>query len=145
MGEIMDFMMRDHQRLDALFARYREDKHDDLMAALEAFQNFRQGLEQHICWEEEILFPVFEKRTQMMEQGPTMVMRMEHRQIKSLLANIESLLKDDKTPPESIDEELILLLKRHNQKEEAVLYPWMDDVLTPEERANLLSRMHDMT
>jgi len=39
-------------------------------------------------WEEELLFPMWEEKTGMIEDGPTPVMRFEHDQIKQLLDTI---------------------------------------------------------
>lgn len=145
MNKIMDFMMADHERLDGLFKSYQRSKSTNIKEAMEFFLAFRSDLERHIVWEEEILFPVFEKRTAMVEQGPTMVMRLEHRQIHEYLDRIEDALREGIAPADDLDRNLMDLLNRHNQKEESILYPWMDDVLTPEERANLLDRIKNYT
>jgi regulator of cell morphogenesis and NO signaling len=46
--------------------------------AIKNFEEFKAGLEQHIVWEEEILFPSFEQKFGL-PGGPTEVMRWEHR------------------------------------------------------------------
>jgi len=73
-------------------------------------------------WEEEILFPLFEKKTGM-QFGPTYVMRNEHKEIAAHLESIHK--KVQKADPSSDREEqkLLEVLGAHNQKEEAILYP----------------------
>ena len=45
---------------------------------------FQDALLHHFAMEEEVMFPAFEARTGM-TQGPTAVMRSEHRQMTDLL------------------------------------------------------------
>ena len=77
-------MEKDHDRLDDLFNKYKDLKNSDPNKAEEMFSEFKSGLEKHILWEEDILFPLFEKKTGMYEGGPTAVMRLEHKNIKSI-------------------------------------------------------------
>lgn len=77
----------------------------------------------------------------MKDAGPTAVMRMEHGQIQQLLEAIgEAIGKRD--PGASI-QALVEVLTAHNQKEENVLYPWLDRALSAQETADLLQRMKD--
>jgi hypothetical protein len=48
--------------------------------------------------------------------------------------------------PESDDEELVLrnLLATHNEKEERILYPAIDSLLTAHDRAELYERMNSV-
>jgi iron-sulfur cluster repair protein YtfE (RIC family) len=68
----------DHDRLDELFHQFQALKSSGPSKAINSFHEFTSGLERHIVWEEEIVFPVFEKRFDQYG-GPTEVMRwMEH-------------------------------------------------------------------
>ena len=73
---------QDHDRLDDLFTKHQQLKRTDFAKAKEYFKEFKFGLQRHIVWEEDILFPLFEEKTGMRGGGPTAVMRMEHRIIK---------------------------------------------------------------
>ena len=109
------------------------------------FDEFMAGLQGHILAEEELLFPVFEKRTGMTEGGPTAVMRMEHGQIKGFLEEMNARLLAGTS--ENLDElgvALLELLISHNQKEEGVLYPSIDGMLTDEDRKKLFSDMANL-
>jgi regulator of cell morphogenesis and NO signaling len=140
MPDIMAFMSGDHDRLDEIFEEFR--KEGDAGRARSLFRGFADGLRAHIVWEEEILFPPFEEKTGMRDAGPTAVMRMEHQQIQQLLQAIEERIG----LPEVNDlaRDLLEVLTAHNQKEEGVLYPWLDHSLTEEERALLLRRIEEL-
>jgi regulator of cell morphogenesis and NO signaling len=115
----------DHDRLDGLFHRLQEMKSFDHPKAVQHFQEFKAGLEQHIVWEEEILVPSFEAKSRLLG-GPTEVMRWEHREIRKFLDAIaEKLVRgDDDTEAEETG--LRAVLCQHNHKEESILYPMID-------------------
>ncbi len=100
---IRESFEQDHERLDALFASFRELERSDYSKAKEAFKQFKFGLQRHIVWEEDLLFPIWEQKTGLTEGGPTQVMRMEHRQIGELLEAILEKVKERN--PESDQEE----------------------------------------
>ena len=62
----------------------------------------------------------------MRDSGPTAVMRMEHRQIKEILERIHDQLKAGKKNTTFMESELLRVLGEHNDKEESILYPWID-------------------
>ena len=59
METIMNFMAKDHDRLDSLFTQFRNLRNTDVKKAKGLFHEFKIGLQRHIVWEEEILFPLF--------------------------------------------------------------------------------------
>lgn len=131
----------DHDRLDELFKKFQEFKRSDPSKSRGCFKEFKLGLQRHIVWEEEILFPLFEQKTGLFHGGPTEVMRQEHRLIGAHLENIHEKVKQ--CNPESDHDEQLLLstLFLHNQKEEQILYPAIDHSITGQERANVFSSM----
>jgi regulator of cell morphogenesis and NO signaling len=130
---ISGYFQADHDRLDQLFKDFQKFKRTDYARAKECFVQFKFGLQRHIIWEEEVLFPLFENKSGMHDYGPTAVMRSEHQQIGKCLEDIHK--KVQKSNPESDQEEdaLIEVLKLHNQKEELILYPAIDRMITREE------------
>lgn len=137
---IQVFFEQDHNRLDELLKRFHDLKRSDFVNAKACFVEFKFGLQRHIVWEEDILFPTWEASTGM-EGGPTAVMRAEHRQIGQALEAVhQKVIAQD---PKSDHEEQALrnLLTTHNQKEERILYPAIDSVLTAQDRADLYERM----
>lgn len=133
MQSISEFMGKDHDRLDDLFNQYKGFKNTDQNKANENFSEFKLGLEKHIVWEEDILFPLFELKTGMFNMGPTVVMRMEHESIKHILTNISTKLIQSRIQTDELDGDLIRILSEHNNKEENILYPTIDSLLNDEE------------
>lgn len=138
---ITDFMSFDHDRLDKLFRKFQKLKNKNPREAKLLFFEFKNDLERHILWEEEILFPVFEEKTQTPEGGPTEVMRQEHRKIKQSLAQIDEAIRNNAGKTNQWEEELLEVLSLHNGKEEFVLYPGIDRLLTEEESKKILARL----
>jgi iron-sulfur cluster repair protein YtfE (RIC family) len=138
---VRDAYGQDHDRLDALFAEYRATKRTDYDRAKECFKEFKFGLQRHIVWEEQILFPLFERKTGMFDGGPTAVMRAEHRQIADRLEAIHQKVRARDPETDREQEALLAVLTAHNQKEETVLYPMLDRLATLEERALVFDAM----
>jgi iron-sulfur cluster repair protein YtfE (RIC family) len=131
----------DHDRLDGLLAEYRSLKRADPAAAKERFKEFKFGLQRHIVWEEQILFPLFERKTGLSKTGPTAVMRAEHRQIGERLEAIHQKVRKQDPDSDAEIEALLVVLSSHNQKEEGVLYPALDRLLSAEEVATAFEAM----
>jgi iron-sulfur cluster repair protein YtfE (RIC family) len=131
----------DHVAIDRLLADARRMIDDgEGERAEDAFREAGQRLRLHIRIEEEILFPLFEERTHM--QGPTMVMRAEHRAIERTLAQIaEALGLGQLRVAARAYDDLFDMLGAHNRKEEGVLYPRTDAALNAAERAHVIGRM----
>ena len=131
----------DHDRLAELFGQFRSSKTNDPAAAREMFEEFKSGLERHIAWEEDILFPVFEAHTGMHETGPTAVMREEHRLIKHFLDTLGRKLQRGDLATDEDETGLLTILEEHNSKEELILYPAIDRQVSVRERDDVFVRM----
>src|SRR3989338_742740 len=142
--EIASFYGKDHDQLDGYFRKFQELKKKDYAQAKEFFKKFKFGLQRHIVWEEEILFPLFERKTGMKDFGPTFEMREEHRQIGQFLEALHEKVQQQN--PESDQEEDLLwnTLKQHNHKEENVLYPEIDQQASVAERKEVFRSMQDL-
>jgi len=134
-------MGKDHDRLEEIFRGFRNAKVADLEKGRALFAEFKEGLERHIFWEEEILFPLFESRTGMRDVGPTAVMRTEHQTIKEILRKIDDSLAARNVRTEELEKELLEVLGAHNDKEEHILYPWIDNTVTEGDRKNAFEKM----
>lgn len=144
MNAITDFMEKDHAHLHEIFKKFQVVRKEEGKKARELFGEFKTGLQRHIVWEEEILFPIFEERAGMYDSGPSAVMRIEHRQIKGFLEDIHDQLQKEKPQTEELETELFALLEAHNRKEEQILYPWIDNYINEQEREGLFVRMKEL-
>lgn len=104
---------------------------------------FLSEMERHFLMEETVLFPTFEDISGM-RQGPTQVMRMEHQQIRNLLARMsDAVTRMDRDEILEVGETLLILMQQHNMKEEGILYPMVDQHLAPY-REELMDRMDNV-
>jgi regulator of cell morphogenesis and NO signaling len=138
---ITKFMEQDHERLDGLFKNFQSAKTGDVARTQEFFSEFTHNLQRHIVWEEEFLFPRFEERTGLSEKGPTAVMRLEHRRIKELLDGIHDRVATGNMDTDEYEQELANVLLVHNTKEEAVLYPAIDQCVSEKKASELIETM----
>jgi len=138
---ITEFFEQDHDRLDELFKTFQQSKRSDFPKAKEAFTEFKFGLQRHIVWEEDLLFPIWEQKTGMSDSGPTPVMRNEHREIGRQLEAIHQKVVDQNPDSDQEEQALLDLLGSHNRKEERALYPAIDKVTSPEERETVFGSM----
>jgi iron-sulfur cluster repair protein YtfE (RIC family) len=136
---ITRYLSWDHDRLDGLLNEAtRHVEQGDLVQARSLFVSFEEGLRRHIRIEEELLFPLFESRTGM-RNGPTAVMRTEHRLIEAELVRMRrGLDTGDASEYATGLATLHGVLGPHNVKEEQVLYPTTDDMLDVLERRDFV-------
>lgn len=138
---IHEHYTEDHQQLDALFHRFQNLKATDRTSAEKAFEEFKAGRERHLRWEEEILFPSFERKLGHLQGGPTAVMRWEHQKIRQYLDAIAQRLARQDFDTEDDEIGLETVLCPHNRKEEEILYPMMDEMVGERERAEIFTAM----
>lgn len=139
---VTEYFETDHRRLDAIYDRFqdavREGRWDE---AASGIREFILGLTRHIKAEEEILFPVFEQKTGMVDAGPTFVMRMEHTDIKDLLEKLlDGALDSDAEKVAEASRSFVSLLTDHNMKEEHILYPESDQFMNEAERTQVVKK-----
>src|SRR5262249_41209544 len=112
------YFHQDHDRLDHAFRQFQKLKNSDFSQARAFFVVFKFGLQRHIVWEEEILFPLFERKTGILSTSPTFVMRDEHKRIGAFLEAIHEKVKAGDPNTEVEETNLLNVLSIHNRKEE---------------------------
>ena len=141
MTPIRSFMTADHRHCDDLFAAAEKALGgNNLEAAAVAFARFQAAMLAHFAGEENTLFPAFEAKIGS-SSGPTQVMRLEHAQMRALLAAAgDALLAGH--PDDCLEQmdTLLIMMQQHNMKEENILYPMCDQHLSAEQPA-LLARL----
>lgn len=129
-GTLSAALEREHREIDegieTFVAGLAEGKEDPtpLKRAMEA-------LRRHIYLEEEFLFPPLREAGMM---APIFVMLREHGGLWQAMERLEAEI-DKGVSADSARErctELLSLLDQHNSKEEPIIYPQVDAVLTPE-------------
>jgi iron-sulfur cluster repair protein YtfE (RIC family) len=132
----------DHRRLDALLREEWSRVAGELWPdAARTHAQLERGLDRHIRLEEEIVFPLFEARSGIVD-GPTAVMREEHRCLRRALtmmgAGIEAC---DVAAYADAVEFLNSVRPAHDAKEERILYPMIDRLLAPCDRVRVAARL----
>ncbi len=140
MSTISQFMQQNHRHCDDLFTRAEASVADSEWGnAVAQWDNFSTDLIKHLAMEEQVLFPAFEQATGN-TQGPTVVMRMEHEQMRMLLEEMADCIESqDQARFLGLSESLMLLIQQHNMKEEQMLYPMADRALP--HASDILARM----
>lgn len=141
MDQLHHFMTHDHRRCDALFVAAEQAVADGAwVQAYAVFVQFQHAMLQHFLAEESSLFPAFEEKTGM-STGPTQVMLREHVQMRELMEEARaSLLAKDADDYSGTAETLLIMMQQHNMKEENVLYPMCDQMLS-DQVATLLPQL----
>jgi len=145
MTTISDFLAPDHKRCDELFAATEAMvAGGDWDGAADGFGRFQEALLHHFAMEVEVMFPAFEARTGM-TQGPTAVMRSEHRQMTDLLNQMSgAIVRKDSNAYLGDADTLLIIMQQHNVKEEQMLYRMADRALA-NELEEVVGRMRAMT
>lgn len=132
MKTIIEFMTADHKSCDVHFALAEQTAHaNNWLEAEIAFAAFLENMEHHFNLEENILFPAL--LTAGGPSGPVQMMTMEHAQMKSLLEKMATAINQKNLPSYSgLGETLLIVLQQHNLKEEQILYPIAQRLLSNE-------------
>ncbi len=139
---ISNYMKDEHRECDNLFANAEEAVSlGEWEVAEEKFIAFSNETLTHFKREEDELFPAFEEQTGS-SQGPTMVMRYEHEQVKGLIGKMASVIEiKDEDVYLFLVESMMILLQQHNMKEEQMLYAMCDRSLPQEIKEATLASM----
>ena len=141
MTTVGEFMAADHEGCDEMFVDVGSAvTTGNWNLARERWDRFEAAMRRHFEIEEEILFPEIERSTGMPE-GPTEVMRMDHRQMRSLFQPlVDAITTKDSPGYLGLSETMMVMIQQHNMKEEQVLYPLAEDVLPDPDET--IARMH---
>lgn len=99
-------------------------------------RRFSDEIRAHIRYEEEQLLPIFRRAGRISGGAPELFIN-EHRKIEKALTRLLRSRRRDRVA--IIEEEFRLkeLLRHHDLREKNILYPVLDRVATPQERAIL--------
>ena len=131
-GILAPTLEREHREIDAGIEAYIAEPGSQAERLVKAIE----GLRRHIYLEEEFLFPPLREAGMV---PPVFVMLREHGELWNAMEDVESRLKrgDDSDVIVDACRELLTLIGQHNLKEESVIYPQADAVLTAAASAEL--------
>ncbi|HKB53557.1 MAG TPA: hemerythrin domain-containing protein [Ramlibacter sp.] len=139
MESISSYMQQDHVVIDGIAERaVAAAQARDWAALTRDGAEFLRRLRRHIEAEERVLFPAFEERTGMSTAGPSVQMRLEHEQMKPILAQLDAAVAaQDGAGYQRASKALLDILVPHNQKEEQMMYPMLDEAAGADAQALL--------
>ncbi|BAP56066.1 hypothetical protein THII_1769 [Thioploca ingrica] len=142
METITTLLSQQHHDCDKLFAQTEASvATTQWERATTDFDRFLAAMEQHFTREEQILFPQVENHMGH-TGGPTAVMRMEHEQMRQIFTEMAACIThSDQEQYLGLAETLLILMQQHNAKEEQILYPMSDNLLSHQFPA-LLEQLH---
>jgi hemerythrin-like domain-containing protein len=143
-------LRREHDEALAVLDRLEIAVHDlaapgALAAVKEAIAFLDEDLRAHNEREEETLFPALERY--LPSQGPTAVMRFEHRELWNLLGDLESAMRNTPLSSPVIFQRGMAaadLLRRHIAKENGILFPMAEQLLSPDEMSVIARQMESL-
>lgn len=135
MDGISRYLCSDHARCDDFFIDAERKVNSAAWdAAAASLARFTEAIEHHFAMEEQVLFAAFEEEIGH-NAGPTVIMRMEHKQLRALLALLRHAMEQrDADAYLGYSDTLNTMMQQHNLKEESVLYPMADRMLANRER-----------
>jgi hypothetical protein len=129
-------LLTDHEALDVLFDVLLNDIHGgDSRVCQTSWGRFEQALLNHIDAEEVDLLPSFDR----VDPAETAALRQEHAALRHLLAEMGVRIELHAVTEENA-KRLIVALRTHAAREEALLYKWADK-LPPDLAGSLLKRL----
>ncbi len=120
----IELLKKDHRTVESLFESFEKAKEkDEGTSKAELFASIKEELDVHAQVEEEIFYPAFDQAAEK-EDDKELVLEAgeEHKQVKTLLAELESLGPDDET----FDAKMKVLkdnIEHHVEEEEGEMFP----------------------
>jgi len=125
--DVVDLLVRDHKRLDDLFARALHNVNaGNVVDAAPLMKAFSEGLRRHIDVENNILLPAFSAPRDPFGGDPTSTMLREHEEILGQAAVIESYFDEAVPDAKEVSAFFAILsgtLAKHEYREESNLFP----------------------
>jgi hemerythrin superfamily protein len=135
---VIDMLMRDHERVRELFESYSSLHEDDTAAKRRLVERLHQELEDHAGVEEHLFYPAVDSRSGEDLESAALVREAyeEHRRVSSLLSEIADLEPDDESFEAKL-KALRTMVDEHVQEEESTLLPQAKRLLSPGELERL--------
>lgn len=141
-----------HRALDERFFEHqRALLNFDFREALRRLRKYESALLAHMRDEEELLLPIYRERGGEPERGAAAdFFTLEHEKMRRHLAHfaeqlprLQGLADPARALLKLLDQETTYkhLVEHHDTREEKFLYPALDRLTTPDEKADLLARL----
>ena len=136
-------MAQDHAELDRRLddvSRMVDD--GELERADHHFSDVFEHAQRHLELEEHVVFPRFERLTGIDDDGPTALLRWEHREMRQALDDmLEALVRGNAVEFHRAREAYARLDSQHRVSEHRLMFPLIDQLLGEVELASLLAEL----
>ncbi len=127
-SNLRQLLLRDHERLEALFEELLEVFREGHQCEIRTlWTDFESGLIAHFAFEERFLLPLFAEG----DPAEAAALRAEHARFCSTVAEL-GVGVDLHLVPLDLAHELIEALRAHARREDEVLYRWAEREVAPE-------------
>jgi len=144
---LTELLEADHARLDGILAQLEKQLAARDIGAVATAHLFAWGMKRHVTLEDEVLFPLYEKRTGLSIADHVRQIAVEHATVRhylGLLVSAADKAMNPKTRAEGMDDidhvrtGLVGVLEEHDAREERLLFPTIDHTLAYVDRPDLL-------
>jgi iron-sulfur cluster repair protein YtfE (RIC family) len=144
---ITELLEADHARLDGLLDKLKGQLATRDVGAVATANVFAFGMSRHVTLEDEVLFPLYERRTRISLSEHIRQIAIEHSTVRhyiALLVTAANKMANPQTRAEGADDldhvrnGLEGVLEEHDAREERLLFPTIDHTLAQIERTALL-------
>ncbi len=144
---IAAYMLWDHARLASMLGRAVDRaRAGEWDSARTVWAMYAEGLQRHVRIEEEIVYPVIERKYANGHPRITTPLRLQHKQLSALLDELGRGFRLENGPAVAqAGDDLSTLLLGHEQMEEEAVYPECDQILAPEGGPALVQRIQELS
>jgi iron-sulfur cluster repair protein YtfE (RIC family) len=136
--DAFELLKKDHEKVSGIFEKLEPTTERGVKTREELFTQLKQELEIHTQIEEQILYPVLKQAEE--THDITLEAYEEHHVVKELLAELETMAKDDETWGAKL-KVLQENVEHHVEEEEGEMFPSAKKVLSKEQIEELGSQL----
>lgn len=130
-GGLAFFFEQDHRDCEARWVDVDELlATDDIELAQAAWFKYEASMHRHMAMEEEVLLPALDARGGVADHDAAKAILADHQKMRGLLEQVGEAIDDgDADEAMELGDALLMLVQKHNEREENTLYPWAESLL----------------
>lgn len=130
-GGLAFFFEQDHRDCEARWVDVEELlSADDLEMAADAWQKYEASMHRHMAMEEEVLLPALETGGDTSDVDTVEAILSDHEKMRGLLEKVGKAIDyGDVEQAMELGDRLLILVQKHNDREETALYPMAEGLL----------------
>jgi iron-sulfur cluster repair protein YtfE (RIC family) len=140
--KILSLMVQEHKTVEDLIDMFEQSIDSEYEEMRQAFTKMEWKLEKHLFMEEKAIFTMYEPED--VKQGYDMLptVTTHHNEILNRLSMMRRAIQNGQTPTDVHAFKTFLV--RHRDFEERDLYPRLEEVLTQDQKDQIIERIHEL-